>query len=118
MKPIVSPYVIYLAHISENLAGVLFLTGMFVLGAAVIKIICIKIDDYEDSKSWKDIINSYISSHKLMVVTGTLLIIIALLLPSKDTIYAMIIAKNVTSDNIDHAVEVIHEVVSELNSVK
>ena len=94
MKPIISPWLFYFIDKAEDLIGPLMIIGiMFWVGLFVWSLITFLEEGSETvSKIWKLI--------KPFRWIATIALIIALLLPSKETSYKMLAASMVTTDNI------------------
>lgn len=96
MEPIISPWTIFaLSHIETVRALILILgtTGIAIL-ATFFK---------EISKTLKGVILSVV----------TLLFLVALLFPTKETLIAMYIANHVTPDNLSNAQEIITTIIKQ-----
>lgn len=101
MKPIISPWLIYLIDLFNNLKGllnvILILLGCVIVGILIIWFVCFI--DYKDEQDDNVIIVCKKHLKKLIIWLG----IIGLLftaIPSKDTMYTMLVLENVTTDNI------------------
>ena len=99
MKPIISPWLIYLINLFDDLKLLLIITlillACITVGILLILFFCI-IDCYEDD-------NFIIKCKKYLKKSIVWLFINSLLfitIPSKDTMYTMLVLDNVTSDNI------------------
>lgn len=99
MKPIISPWLIYLINLFDGLKLLLIITlillACITVGILLIWFLCI-IDCYEDD-------NFIIKCKKYLKKSIVWLFINSLLfitIPSKDTMYTMLVLDNVTSDNI------------------
>lgn len=99
MKPIISPWWIYLIDLFDNLKGLLGV-ALFLLGGAAVALLIIWFFsslDYEQDEGPIVACKKYLK--KLVIwlcVSGLLFTVI----PSKDTMYTMIVLDNVTTDNI------------------
>lgn len=99
MKPIISPWLIYLINLFDDLKLLLIITlillACITVGILLILFFCIT-DCYEDD-------NFIIKCKKYLKKSIVWLFINSLLfitIPSKDTMYTMLVLDNVTSDNI------------------
>ena len=94
MQPIINPWLFYLIDKAEDLTGPLMTIGiMFWASVAIWGFIMLMEDMQEDfSKGWK-----LTKPFRWIITIG---LIIALLLPSKETSYKMLAASMVTPDNI------------------
>lgn len=99
MKPIINPWLIYLINLFDNLRVLLIITlilfGCITIGILLTWFICV-VDCYMDD----DFIiacKKYLKKSIIwLFISGLLFITI----PSKDTMYTMLVLDNVTSDNI------------------
>ena len=102
MKPIISPWLIYLIDLFDCLKGLLNIALILLVCAIVVILIiwfaCF-IDDYHDERDDNVIIvckKRLKQSVIWLCVSGLLFATV----PSKDTMYTMIVLENVTTDNI------------------
>lgn len=99
MKPIISPWWIYLIDLFDNLKG-LFSVALFVLGGAAVALLIIWFFsslDYKQDEGPIVACKKYLKTSVIwLCVSGLLFTVI----PSKDTMYTMIVLDNVTTDNI------------------
>lgn len=99
MKPIISPWWIYLIDLFDNLKGLLGV-ALFLLGGAAVALLIIWFFsslDYEQDEGPIVACKKYLKKSVIwLCVSGLLFIVI----PSKDTMYTMIVLDNVTTDNI------------------
>ena len=99
MKPIINPWLIYLINLFDNLKGLLTV-ALFLLGCVAVVLSVIWFFgsmDYE--QDYEPIVACKKNLKKSVIwlcVSGLLFTVI----PSKDTIYTMIVLDNVTTDNI------------------
>lgn len=99
MKPIINPWLIYLIDLFDNFNGLL--TGaLILLGGAVVGLLLIwffSSMDYEQDDNPIVACKKYLKKSVIwLCVSGLLFTVI----PSKDTMYTMIVLDNVTTDNI------------------
>lgn len=99
MKPIINPWLIYLIDLFDNFNGLL--TGaLILLGGAVVGLLLIwffSSMDYEQDDNPIITCKKYLKKSVIwLCVSGLLFTVI----PSKDTMYTMIVLDNVTTDNI------------------
>lgn len=93
MKPIISPWWIYLIDLFDNLNGLLGVALFLLGGAAVALLIIWFLQDEGPIVACK----KYLKKSVIwLCVSGLLFTVI----PSKDTMYTMIVLDNVTTDNI------------------
>ena len=99
MKPIISPWWIYLIDLFDNLNGLLGV-ALFLLGGAAVALLIIwflSSLDYEQDEGPIVACKKYLKKSVIwLCVSGLLFTVI----PSKDTMYTMIVLDNVTTDNI------------------
>ena len=99
MKPIINPWLIYLINLFDNL-NVLLTAALFLLGCAVVVLSIIwffSSMDYEQDEEPIVSCKKYLKKSVIwLCVSGLLFTVI----PSKDTMYTMIVLDNVTTDNI------------------
>ena len=98
MKPIISPWWIYLIDLFDNLKGLLGV-ALFLLGGAAVALLVIWFFSSLDYKQDEAIVacKKYLKKSVIwLCVSGLLFTVI----PSKDTMYTMIVLDNVTTDNI------------------
>ena len=99
MKPIISPWWIYLIDLFDNLKGLLGV-ALFLLGGAAVALVIIWFFsslDYEQDEEPIVACKKYLKKSVIwLCVSGLLFTVI----PSKDTMYTMIVLDNVTTDNI------------------
>ena len=101
MKPIISPWLIYLIDLFNNLKGLLnvalILLGCVVVGILIIWFVCFI--DYKDENDDNVIIVCKKHLKKLIIWLGISGLLFTAI-PSKDTMYTMLVLENVTTDNI------------------
>lgn len=99
MKPIISPWWIYLIDLFDNLKGLLGV-ALFLLGGAAVALLIIWFFsslDYEQDEGPIVACKKYLKKSVIwLCVSGLLFTVI----PPKDTMYTMIVLDNVTTDNI------------------
>ena len=104
MKPIINPWLFYLVDVIGNFKLVCFaLLLLAVLGLGVTTII--RYDEAEEELDEMELIKNL----KKMVIVAALLITFSIFLPSKKTCYQMMIASQITDNNIQKAEDVIKE---------
>lgn len=96
-NPIISPVWFYLADVIPSLGVFLGLLGMgfLVVGLAF----------FIASETTKEDINRY----KKCLISGFIILLLSFMIPSKDTIYQMIVAKAITPNNIKTASDYIND---------
>ena len=98
MKPIISSWWIYLIDLFDNLKGLLGV-ALFLLGGAAVALLIIWFFSSLDYKQDEAIVacKKYLKKSIIWLCISSLLFIA---IPSKDTMYTMLVLENVTSDNI------------------
>ena len=97
MKPIISPWLIYLINLFDNL-NVLLSAVLFLLGGALATLLIIWFFNSMDQND-----NCIVACKKCLKKLIIWLCVSSLLstaIPSKNTMYTMIVLDNVTTDNI------------------
>lgn len=101
MKPIISPWLIYLIDLFDNLKGLLtialILLGCAIVGILIIWFVCFI--DYHDERDDNVIIVGKKRLKKLIIWLGISGLLFTAI-PSKDTMYTMLVLENVTTENI------------------
>ena len=105
MKPIINPWLFYLVDLLDGLKMLCILAVPVLI--FVIAIITIRIDDL-GSKNEKEL-NSSKRTRKIVILFSILLLIVIPFIPSKETCYKMMIASQVTDNNIQKAEDVIKD---------
>lgn len=99
MKPIINPWLIYLIDLFDNFNGLL--TGaLILLVGAVVGLLLIwffSSMDYEQDDNPIITCKKYLKQSIIWFCISALLFTV---IPSKDTMYAMLVLDNVTTDNI------------------
>ena len=101
MKPIISPWLIYLIDLFDNLKGLLTI-ALILLGCAIVAILIIWFVcfiDYHDERDDNVIIVCKKCLKKLIIWIGISGLLFSTV-PSKDTMYTMLVLENVTTYNI------------------
>mgnify|MGYP004529342061 CR=1 FL=1 len=99
MKPIINPWLVYLIDLFDNLKGLLTI-ALILLGCAVVILSIIwffSSIDYGQDEGPIVTCKKYLKKSVIwLCISGLLFTVI----PSKDTMYTMIVLDNVTTDNI------------------
>lgn len=106
MKPIINPWLFYLVDVIGNFKSSCFVLLLIIVigfGATVI----IEIGEAADELELDTV--KVIKTLKRMAVVGVLLMTLNMLLPSKKTCYQMMIASQVTEENVKKAEDVIKD---------
>lgn len=102
MTPIISPWVFYWIDVFENigcLCAIILLVGSIILGVCIL---CLPmLVDIFDEKAPK--------FSKKVAITLIVFAIVGTFIPSKETMYTMLVAQNVTAENIEIATETIKD---------
>lgn len=102
MKPIISPWIVYLINTISNFEILLLILLLILVCAVIIisvfLIICYNECDIENED--KDLFTKIKKHLKISLIWLVITSLIYVTLPSKDTMYTMLVLENVTSDNI------------------
>lgn len=102
MEPIISPWIIYVLPLVDTLIAVLSLVSML----AMTMLIILYIDnDFREATG-----PTIVKGVWAVFIISTLL---AIFIPSKETLIAMYIANQVTPDNLSHAQEIITTIIKQ-----
>ena len=104
MKPIINPWLFYIVDVIDNFKSACFILILIIV-IAFGAIFLIEIGEAADELELDEV--KVIKTLKKMVVVVVLLIAFNMLLPSKKTCYQMMIASQVTDNNIQKAEDVI-----------
>lgn len=99
MKPIICPWLIYLIDLFDNLKGLLTV-ALILLGCAAVVLLIIWVlgsMDYEQDDGFIVACKKHLKESVIWFCVSCLLFTI---IPSKDTMYTMLVLDNVTTDNI------------------
>ena len=99
MKPIISLWLIYLIDLFDNLKGLLTV-ALILLGCAAVVLLIIWVlgsMDYEQDDGFIVACKKHLKESVIWFCVSCLLFTI---IPSKDTMYTMLVLDNVTTDNI------------------
>lgn len=99
MKPIISPWLIYLIDLFDNLKG-LFTIALILFGCAAVVLSIIWFIGSVDYEQDEDPIVTCKKHLKQSVIWLCVSGLLFAVIPSKDTMYKMIVSENVTTDNI------------------
>ena len=91
MEPIISPWFFYVLGVIEGIQSLFGVTGGVLLVVSLATIIPMAIEyDLRKTMKW----------HALGSIVGVVFITVAILIPTKETVIQMAVAKQVTPDNI------------------
>lgn len=98
MKPIINPWLVYLIDLFDNLKGILVF-ALILLGIAIIVLAVgwALFMEYDQDDDFIVVCKKYLKKSVIWLCISGLLITV---IPSKDTMYTMIVLDNVTTDNI------------------
>ncbi len=106
MEPIISPWIIYLLSFVSKLQGVLFvLATMCGLGVVIHIITVVWKAALETGDRDYKMVSRMAAKLKLFSIFFVIIVVSLVIIPSKNTLIGMMIAKNVTSVNIEKALE-------------
>ena len=99
-EPIISPWLIYMIHISKHISFVAFISvvvsfGLYWVAASV------KSEKYVT----EDSIEEANTVQRWVVPIGIICILLCILIPSEETCYQMLIASQITPENIQTTVD-------------
>lgn len=110
MNYIVEPFLIYLAGVADIVRDVLGVVG-FVGGIIIfLSMIAISADENDDEKR-------FIKPATIGLIICAVMILAMMLIPDEETIYAIIVAKLATRENVEISVEVLKSLVDYIASV-
>lgn len=96
MKPIINPWIIYFAEVSEYLKGMIFTTSVFVIFFTGIILLIAWINE----KPEKEFIDLKKGSIKIICL-AFIGITLATFIPSRQTLFKMVLLDNITTENIE-----------------
>ena len=103
MKPIISPWLVYLIDLFDNLKGLL-IVALILLGIAAVVLSITwffsSMDYEQDEEPDEELIVACKKHLKKSVIWLCVSGLLFTVIPSKDTMYKMIVLENVTTDNI------------------
>lgn len=99
MKPIISPWLIYLINLFDDLNGLLYVASIL-LGIVAVSLLIIWFFSSMDHKQDYEPIVACKKNLKKSVIWLCVIGLLFTVTPSKDTMYTMIVLDNVTTDNI------------------
>lgn len=103
MKPIINPWLFYLVDMIGSFQILSILIAMLIIISFAIEIV--KYDEAMDELDKVKVIKTF----KKNVIVIALLITFAIFLPSKKTCYKMMIASQITDNNIQNAEDVVKD---------
>ena len=89
MEPIVSPVLVYLIGTVDNLKGLCFLVSVFTLVWIVVICYTRFIEGDEESRP-----------NKYVIIVAVTFLLLTILIPSQETLIAMVVSSHVTPDNV------------------
>lgn len=102
MEPIISPWIIYALPLVDTLIAVLSVVSMLAMTSLIIL--------YIDDGFRKDMGTKIVKVIWVVFIISTLL---AIFIPSKETLIAMYVANQVTPDNLSNAQEIITAIIKQ-----
>ena len=103
MKPIINPWMFYLVDCLEGLKMVCIISVPVLV--VVIGFLTAKIDDLGRGEEKE--LKSAIRTRKIVILFSILLLIVIPFIPSKETCYKMMVASQITDNNIQKAEDTI-----------
>jgi len=102
MEPIINPWVIYILGVVDSLHTFIDIAMITMVIVAVVMFFMMFIDEFETiGKHWQKTLK-YVIRYIILFLTFVILMIF---IPTKNTIIGMIVANNITHNNIDSAVK-------------
>ena len=98
---IVNPWIFYFAEICDEIGFVAILAVIFIAVYMVIRMAGYHADDMPH---WWD------KNFKIAAIVGLLLLALAVVIPSQSTCYKMIIASQVTAENLDKVEDTVERI--------
>ena len=104
----INPWIFYTIEIINNLSAILIfiltivLVVLLVFGLSILNML-------SDRDLFEDELKKAKKNCKMLIKIFVLVSVLCALIPSKETMYAMLIADNLTYENLDMAAEVIQE---------
>lgn len=115
MMPIINPWTFYLIDILSNLKGVsrfaTFITVFALIFIAIITAYFKVQDSCYGSENNIEVIEILTRFFKKLLIVACIAISVFIVTPSEETMYKMLVAQNVTYENVDKAQEEIKETV-------
>ena len=105
MKPIINPWMFYLVDCLDGLKTLCILTVPVLV--IVIGFLTVKIDDLGRGEEKE--LKSARRTRKIVILFSILLLIVIPFIPSKETCYKMMVASQITDNNIQKAEDVIKD---------
>lgn len=113
--PIINPWIFYVIDILSNLKGVsrfaTFITVIALIFIAIITAYLKVQDSCSGSENNIEVIGTLTRFFKKLLIVAYIVISVFIVTPSEETMYKMLVAQNVTYENIDKAQEEIKETV-------
>ena len=104
MKPIINPWMFYLVDCLDGLKTLCILTVPVLV--IVIGFLTVKIDDFGRGEEKE--LKSTRRTRKIVILFSILLLIVIPFIPSKETCYKMMVASQITDNNIQKAEDTIN----------
>jgi len=102
-EPIISPWLFFVIDGAKNVSFLFIFLGIIGFGATVFTLVA-RLDAYPSPN--KDEKKTAIKKFKKLVPLSLIAIALGVLIPSKDTLYKMVIAQNITYERVGKAVDV------------
>lgn len=107
----INPIWFYLMNVSTGIKMFLWILGGVTLGVCVIAFISWVSDEYVDFTDLEDDEKKTIKIFKKIIIAGIISLFIGILVPSKEACIEMMIASQVTHENVTATKEEIYEIV-------
>ena len=114
MTPIISPWVFYWIEVLESISvvvGAIFVVGLITLMvcSVVFFVSVLSESGYNSDEENEKKIKTFLNFAKKSITILVILQIAATFIPSKETMYTMLVAQNVTVENLETATDVIKD---------
>lgn len=103
MKPIISPWLIYFLSVLDGintLGAVVFFFGLVAIPVSLFVLYCVYDNDRGLGEKEENSLKKAFSTVKPCIIGYAIFVSVSCFIPSKTTIYQMIVAKKLTPDNI------------------
>jgi len=99
-EPIISPWLIYMIHVGKHISFVAFISGVFCIGRywIALSVLSERYANENDVAEAKTV-------QKWVVPIGIVCLLLTILIPSEETCYQMLIASQVTPENINATID-------------
>ena len=108
-KPLINPWMFYWAEVVTVLkaASIILAISLLLICAVAVTLLIFKGEIYLEDDDDKNIVRIF----KYTLIGGIVFMLAGAFIPSSDTIYKMVIAQNVTEENLRYGKEGLREIV-------